>query len=203
MSDEVKIEVGSVWLIAGGSDQCKTTTVRRVDTVITCLCDCGYTVRYHPTAFGDVLTPLPAPVADEPGPVADPCPVTELRSGWVDLVPSKAPTGLGPVVVTTYAGEVRATAPTHDFSDPYCVLIQYLGAGDRSVTRRCKNCGELNTRARQVDPCEPNPDWRRRADVRDADLSQGAMDHPAPPRFQAPELRAAMTWGCDMVRGRR
>ena len=227
MSDGVKIEVGSRL-----ENRCpfsdfegSTGTVTAIDGGrVHVLWDGAiFTCRYS-TGMLDFL--VAAPVA-EPGPVADPCPVTELRSGWVDLVVAgvakpvvsqqfrdsealrsapprmTVPNVMGPDGVARPVIRAIVPAPAHDFSDPYCVRVNNM-TGARS--RRCKHCGASERRSTPDAVCVPDPNWRNHEDLKCAEFQRdrdSERSQSTPSRFQAPELRAAGNWACDMIRGWR
>jgi len=103
-------------------------------------------------------------------------------------------------------------APGHDFSDPYCVVVDIVRGVtvEKTVTRLCVACGSSEAKGK----CSPAPGWRegfRDGDERHNAALTATLDRqrttPKPPRCGPPEaLRngwGSVVGGLWATRGRR
>lgn len=84
-----------------------------------------------------------------------------------------------------YSVSPERVLPSHDLSDPYCVVVSRLPESGKVVERVCKNCG------RDYGTCTPNPDWRKTLDETDRRITdQDAAQEKRIPRL-SPSPRQA------------
>jgi hypothetical protein len=201
------IEVGSRWGMNGSVYEVVSVTADGLAT-----CDWWYADDNRRRRSASIWSrdELTSGAFTRIAPVAAPEPVAEpVRVGSSDSEVNC----VAPVVCTSYFyhrenGSLRRTekpAPLqHDFSDRYCVRVvrdfSLVHGPVEHRTQLCKECGTRQDKAAAHVACTPNPNWRQE---RDEWHTVPSAPQPAPPRFQAPELRAADQWSCGLGRSQR
>ena len=65
----------------------------------------------------------------------------------------------------------RESPAPHDFSDPYCVVVNQLD-GEKDITRLCVACGAQQGSTYHIDrSCRPEPGWREKHRAQDEDCN--------------------------------